>query len=93
MPSLNCTKVLRLTLVENLNLKDPSGYGRLIRKAKPDFVEPKGYVAVGHSRSRLGTSYMPTHPQIKEFSKKLVKETSYEIVDDFEPSRVFLLSS
>lgn len=93
MPSFDCTTVLRLTLVEDLNLKNPSGYAKLIEKAEPDFVEPKGYVAVGHSRSRLGPSFMPTHSEIKEFSKKLAELTGYNMTDEFEPSRVVLLSS
>ncbi|KXB06589.1 tRNA-modifying enzyme [candidate division MSBL1 archaeon SCGC-AAA382A20] len=93
IPSFDCVTVLRLTLVKDLNLKDPSGYAKLIDKAEPDFVEPKGYVAVGHSRSRLGPSYMPTHFEIKKFSKRLAGLTGYTITGEFEPSRVVLLSS
>lgn len=92
LPSFDCVKVLRLTLVKDLSLKDPSGFSKLIKKADPDFVEPKGYVAVGHSRERLGTSFMPTHSEIKKFSKKLAELSGYEIVDEFKPSRVVLLS-
>ncbi len=91
LSGLDCKKVLRLTLVKNLNMKNPEGYSKLIKKANPDFVEPKGYVAVGHSRSRLGMEYMPTHSEIKEFSKKLEKLTNYKMTDEFEPSRVVLL--
>lgn len=91
LPRLNCVKVLRLTLVKNLNMKNPEKYSKLIKKADPDFVEPKGYVAVGHSRSRLGLEYMPTHSEIKEFSKELEELTDYQISDEFEPSRVVLL--
>ncbi|KXB08469.1 tRNA-modifying enzyme [candidate division MSBL1 archaeon SCGC-AAA382N08] len=93
MASFSCVKVLRLTLVEKLNLKNPEGYAELINKAEPDFVEPKGYVAVGHSRSRLGTSYMPTHRKIKKFARNLADLTGYSLVDEFEPSRVALLKS
>lgn len=92
MPSFDCVTVLRLTLVRDLNLKDPSGYSELIGKSQPDFVEPKGYVAVGHSRSRLGVSYMPTHSEIVDFAEKLSEYTGYRISDEFEPSRVALLS-
>lgn len=92
MSSFDCVTVLRLTLVKDLNLKDPAGYSELIEKAQPDFVEPKGYVAVGHSRSRLGVSYMPTHSEIKDFAEKLSEYTDYLISDEFEPSRVVLLS-
>ncbi len=91
LSELDCIKVLRLTLVEDLNMKDPGGYAKLIEKAQPDYVEPKGYVAVGHSRSRLGTDYMPVHSQIKEFSRQIEEKSSYDIEDEFEPSRVTLL--
>lgn len=92
MPSFKCVTVLRLTLVKELNLKDPAGYAELIKRAEPDYVEPKGYVAVGHSRSRLGLSYMPTHSEIRDFAEKLSELTGYSIADEFEPSRVVLMS-
>jgi len=91
LSDLDCIKVLRLTLVEDLNMKNPEGYAELIEKANPDYVEPKGYVAVGHSRSRLGTDYMPSHSKIKEFSRKIQEKSSYGVEDEFEPSRVTLL--
>ncbi len=93
MPSFDSVTVLRLTLVRDLNLADPAGYSKLIEKAEPDFVEPKGYVAVGHSRSRLGVSYMPTHSEIRDFAEKLSEITGYYVSDEFEPSRVVLLSA
>lgn len=92
LDSLDCVKVLRLTLVKGWNLKDPSGYAKLIRKAEPDFIEPKGYMYVGHSRKRLEMENMPEHEEIGEFSKKLSDLTGYEISDESEPSRVILLS-
>ncbi len=93
MQSFDCVKVLRLTLVNNWNLKDPSGYAELIEKAQPDFVEPKGYMYVGHSRERLEMEDMPSHEEVKEFARELEDETSYTISDESEPSRVVLLSS
>lgn len=93
MPSFSSIKVLRLTLVKGWNLKDPSGYAKLIEKAEPDFIEPKGYMFVGHSRKRLEMENMPTHEDIRDFAEKLARETGYEIQDDYEPSRVFLLSA
>lgn len=93
MPSFESVKVLRLTLVKDLNLKDPEGYAKLIEKAEPDYIEPKGYVAVGHSRERLGVSYMPTHSEIKNFAEEISELTGYEIKDQFEPSRVVLLGA
>ncbi|KXB00286.1 tRNA-modifying enzyme [candidate division MSBL1 archaeon SCGC-AAA261G05] len=93
MPSFNCVKVLRLTLVKGWNLKDPSGYAKLVEKAEPDYIEPKGYMFVGHSRKRLQMNNMPTHEEIAQFAEKLEKLTGYKITDESEPSRVVLLST
>jgi len=90
--SFDCVTVLRLTLVENVNMKSPEKYSKLIDEANPDFVEPKGYVSVGHSRERLGVDFMPSHPKIVDFSEKIEQNSNYSIVDEFEPSRVTLLS-
>lgn len=91
IPSFGCRKVLRLTLVKGLNLKDPAGYAELIEKARPDFVEPKGYMFVGYSRQRLRMENMPSYEEIKNFAEELARETGYEIADESEPSRVVLL--
>jgi tRNA wybutosine-synthesizing protein 1 len=91
MPSFKCSKVLRLTLVKGLNLKDAPGYAKLVEKASPDFVEPKGYMFVGYSRQRLKMENMPRHEEIKDFAGELARETGYEISDESEPSRVVLL--
>jgi len=91
MPSFKCRKVIRLTLVKKLNLKDAPGYAKLIEKAKPDFVEPKAYMFVGFSRTRLSMENMPLHQEIKVFAEELARETSYKLVDESEASRVALL--
>jgi len=91
MPSFRCRKVIRLTLVKDINLKDAAGYAKLIEKAKPDFIEPKAYFAVGYSRSRLGVSFMPSHMEIRKFAEELQELTGYLIADESEPSRVVLL--
>ncbi len=93
LPSLDTIKVLRLTLVKGLNMKDPAGYADLIEKADPDYIEPKGYMFVGHSRKRLEMKNMPTHEEVSKFGKELERLTGYELVDESEPSRVVLLSS
>lgn len=93
MPSFDCVRVLRLTLVKGWNLKEPSKYAELIEKAEPDFVEPKGYMYVGHSRERLEMDNMPSHGEIVEFPRELSGETGYTLADESEPSRVVLLSA
>lgn len=90
-PSFNCRKVIRLTLVKGLSLKDHAGYARIIEKTGADFVEAKAYMYVGFSRSRLGMDNMPLHSEIRSFANYLARETGYEVVEESEPSRVVLL--
>jgi tRNA wybutosine-synthesizing protein 1 len=94
MRKLGTRKVIRLTLVKNLNMKSDylKGYAKLILKAEPDFVEVKGYMAIGFARKRLGYERMPSHAEIKEFSKLLLKFLpDYKYLDEQEVSRVVLL--
>ena len=91
MPSFECRKVVRLTLVKGLNLKDAPSYAKLIERAECDFVEAKAYMHVGFARVRLSLENMPAHAEIKEFAEGLSNETGYEIVDESKPSRVVLL--
>ena len=91
MSSFTCMKVVRLTLLRGLNLKDARGYAKLIEKADPEFVEAKAYMHVGFARSRLSLGNMPDHGEIRSFSLELAGETGYEIVDESETSRVILL--
>ena len=91
MPSFKCRKVIRLTLVKGLNLKDPAGYAKMIEKTEADFLEAKAYMFVGFSRKRLAMGNMPMHEEIKKFAGELARETGYSIVDESEPSRVVLL--
>lgn len=86
--------VLRLTMVRELNLKNEyiDEFKSLITKASPDFIEIKGYMAVGYARKRLGYEKMPTHKEIKDFAIKLVKNLEdYKILDEKEESRVVLI--
>jgi len=90
--SFNCRKVIRLTLVKNFNMVKPEEYVKLIEKLNPDFIEAKGYVHVGESRKRLPHNAMPYHEDVLKFAEKIAKNSSYEIKDDFRPSRVVLLT-
>ena len=91
MPSFGCRKVIRLTLVKGLNLKDHAKYAELIKKASPDFIEAKAYMHVGFARSRLSLENMPCHEEVRNFSMELASETGYEIADESGASRVVLL--
>lgn len=93
LPKLNkkTRTVLRLTLVRDINMTDAEGYAKLIKLAKPKFVEAKAYMAVGFSRARLGMPYMPLHQEIKDFAKQIAKHSDYKIVDEKKNSRVVLM--
>jgi tRNA wybutosine-synthesizing protein 1 len=87
-----CRTVIRLTLVKGLNMKAYEGFSELIKKAKPKFIECKGYTWVGESRQRLKESNVPNLEEIKNFAKKISEFTDYEIKAEDEKSRVVLLS-
>jgi len=94
LPKLKTRKVLRMTLVRDLNMEDVEGYAKLIKKAKPDFVECKGYVSVGFARQRLGYDRMPTIEEIRKFAKELaskLKKEGYKILDEHEFSKIVLI--
>ena len=90
--SFKCPTVIRITLANSLNMTNVKGYSRLIDKADPTYVEPKGYMHVGFSRLRLSYDATPSHLEIKEFARQLSLETGYGILDESAESRVVLLS-
>lgn len=90
LPSLNTRKVIRLTLIRDLNM-DAAGYAKLLSKTDVDFIECKAFMPVGSSRLWLPYSAMPRHAEIKEFSQKLAELTSYTVADEKSDSRVVLL--
>lgn len=92
MNSFNSNTVLRLTLINGLNLSHPEKYAKLIEKANPTFVEAKAYVFVGPSRLRLQFEHMPQFVQIQEFAEQLAIHSGYQILDESKASRVVLLS-
>ncbi|MCD6446076.1 4-demethylwyosine synthase TYW1 [Candidatus Bathyarchaeota archaeon] len=92
LPSFKCPTVFRITSVRGINMKNIKGYAKLVEKANPTYIEPKAYVHVGFSRTRLGYENMPTHREIRMFAEELAKETGYKIVDESKDSRVVLLS-
>ena len=91
--------VFRMNLVKDLNMIEPGNYARLIKKANPMFIEVKGFMSVGFSRKRLGYERMPTHRELKDFSKKIIDELKkfgksfekYKILGEHEFSRVLVL--
>ncbi len=91
MSSFSCRKVIRLTLVKGLNLRDPAGYARMIGRTDADFVELKAYMFVGFSRKRLKMENMPSHREIKTFAEELARELGFSVADESDQSRVVLL--
>jgi len=90
-PDIKTRKVIRLTMVRDLNMLEPEKYAKLIEKALPNFLEIKSFMSVGFSRQRLAYSTMPTHEEIKEFAEKIANSTGYKIADEKRDSRVVLL--
>ena len=92
-PSLNTRTVVRHTLVKDLNFGWVGEYAKLDNLADPDLIEPKGYVFVGGSRTRLSMANMPSHSEIVEFSERLGEITGMSILKEKPDSRVTLLGS
>lgn len=91
LPGINTRKVLRLTLVRNLNMVEPENYAKLIKKAKPDWIEVKAFMSVGFARQRLAYERMPLHPEIREFAEKLARLAGLKVLDEKKESRVVLI--
>jgi tRNA wybutosine-synthesizing protein 1 len=90
---LRTRRVVRHTLVRGWNLGWVGAYADLDLMARPDFVEPKGYVYMGRSRQRLGRSHVPAHQEIRAFSEALASRTGYAVLDESPESKVVLLGS
>lgn len=93
MPKFASRKVIRLTLVKYLNMHSPEKYAELINKARPDFVECKGYTHVGESQIRLKRENMPTMEDINQFAEDLSRLIGFIKVAEDEVSRVVLLAN
>ncbi len=88
---LRTRRVVRHTLVRGWNLGWTEEYAALDLLARPDFIEPKGYVFMGKSRQRLGRDHVPEHAEIAEFARRLAARTGYLTLDASPDSKVVLL--
>jgi len=95
LSSLNTRTVIRHTLVQGWNMDEKyiKEYAKLVEKASPLFIEPKGYVFVGSSRKRMNLSNMPSHDNVRHFGEKLADSLGYELAMEKPDSRVVLLTS
>lgn len=91
LPSISTRTVIRHTLVDGWNLGWEDEYAKLDRIADPVFIEPKGYVFVGDSRTRMNVTNMPSHESVREFSLRLSERVSLDLVGERADSRVVLL--
>ena len=91
LPSLSTRTVIRHTLVKNWNMGWEDDYAKLDEIAHPVFIEPKGYVFVGDSRTRMTIENMPSHSSIREFSARLARRMSLDVLRESEDSRVVLI--
>lgn len=91
LPSLSTRTVVRHTLVKDWNLGWEDEYAKLDRIASPTFVESKGYVFVGDSRTRMTIDNMPSHASVREFSLRLSEMLSMDLLAEREDSRVVLV--
>ena len=94
LPSLDTRTVIRHTLVQGWNMDERyiDEYAKLDAKARPLFIEPKGYVFVGYSRKRMALANMPSHRNIKHFGTQLAEKLGYELSMEKPDSRVVLLT-
>ena len=85
--------VLRMTIVNDLNMSDRhvKEFAELIKKSGVMFVEVKSYMPLGYARARMGYEKMPFIENIRDFAKKLAKETGYIVLDKHDKSKIYLL--
>ena len=91
---LKTRRVVRLTVARNLNMEDKmlKSYTKILKRASSDFIEVKGYMAVGFSKKRLGHTRMPIHAEVKDYAEKLLKFLpEYNFLDEKAESKVVLL--
>lgn len=91
LPSLSTRTIIRHTLVSGWNLGWEEAYAKLDELAQPMLIEPKGYVFVGDSRTRMTIENMPSHSAVREFSIRLAGLLGMEVLAEREDSRVVLI--
>lgn len=84
--------VIRITLVKPFNMIEPENYAKIIDMAEPTYVEVKAAMNIGGFNLRLSKENSPRHLEVREFAEKIATLSSYNIIEEFQPSRVVLLS-
>lgn len=85
--------VLRTTLINGWNMRDPDWYAAFFQRADPDYVEMKAYMHVGHSRGRLDRDAMPDHEDVVAFTEAVQEHMpEHTEIKEVPRSRVALLA-
>jgi len=94
LPTLKCRRVVRITLMRNLNDLDEliPQFAKLIKKGEIHFIEVKSYMHIGGARKRLDFDNMLAHDEIKIYSEKLAKELRWKVISEAPSSRVCLIA-
>jgi len=90
LPSLDTNKVIRLTLIKDVNMA-PEPYVEHIGTARPNFIEAKAFMPIGGAAQRLKFEQMPSMDEVRSFAEQLAKLTGYKVAGESPPSRVVLL--
>lgn len=93
--------VFRLTLVKEWNMEELKGYGDLILRGRPDFIEVKGVTYCGNNKaSSLTIKNTPYHEEVCVWVQKLVEEANrmcgedtYELACEHQHSVCFLIAN
>jgi tRNA wybutosine-synthesizing protein 1 len=92
-PTLGTRTVCRFTLVKGHNMFGfEEEYAAILKRARPMFIESKGYSWMGGSTNHLKQDNMPTMDEIRAFNARIQELTGYEFVAERQESRVALLS-
>ena len=74
--------------------KEVEEFSELLEATGSDFIEIKSYMWLGMSRQRLNKDNMPTHKEVKAFTKKLLKlMPNYKLENEKVVSRIILLKN
>jgi tRNA wybutosine-synthesizing protein 1 len=92
LKSFKCPTVIRQTLVPKLNMGNIEDYAKLVNRAEPTYIEPKGAMSVGFARRRFAYEDMASYEDIRKFASKLSTETGYGLIDEQYESNIVLLS-
>ncbi len=94
LPNLNCRRVLRFTQIKGLNdsIEFAEDYAKIFEASKADFIEMKSYIFIGESRKRLNKLNVPSHEEVVEYAKEVLKYMpNYSLIDEDRASKIVLL--